>query len=313
MKKLILILILSKYFSLKSITKCPEIPFKKDKCFDLDIIETENKFLNSKYQIQQYQKCEKGKICLIHSNKGSCIEKPKKNLNEECFSNSDCKSNICKSFKCTGKKLKKNCKSTNECSLNLFCYKNKCEKLNDLNEECDSNSFGNCKMGLVCHKKNYLDKNGICIKFSSLENGEETINPFACKSGYIGNKGICSNVYMKGIHKQFYWSFCEYEEDNGFEKKNYNMECQVSSKGDIRNPFDNYHQNWNEFKENYLKYVFIKEKDFSFDYSHNQLYLDEEFVKRAYVKFKYYNFISDADKCAYDYIFNFDDDRSAFE
>jgi hypothetical protein len=43
------------------------------------------------------------------------------------------------------------------------------------------------------------------------------------------------------------------------------------------------------------------------------LYLDEEFVKRAYVKFKYYNFISDADKCAYDYIFNFDDDRSAFE
>ena len=92
-------------------------------------------------------------------------------------------------------------------------------------KNCDSNSFGNCKMGLVCHKKNYLDKNGICIKFSSLENGEETINPFACKSGYIGNKGICSNVYMKGIHKRFYWNFCEYEEDNGFEKKNYNMEC----------------------------------------------------------------------------------------
>ena len=65
-------------------------------------------------------------------------------------------------------------------------------------------------MGLVCHKKNYLDKNGICIKFSSLENREKTIiNLFACKSGFIGNKGICSNVYPKGISKEIFWIVCK--------------------------------------------------------------------------------------------------------
>ena len=64
-------------------------------------------------------------------------------------------------------------------------------------------------MGLVFHKKNYLEKNGICIKFSSLEYGEKTINPFTCKSGFIGNKGICSNVYPKGISKEFFLIVCK--------------------------------------------------------------------------------------------------------
>ena len=85
------------------------------------------------------------------------------------------------------------------------------------------------------------------------------------------------------------------------------------SKGLVKNPFDNYHQNWDEFKSNYLEYVTIKKTDLNFDYSHNQLYLDNDSLKHSFIKFKYYNFISDSDKFAYDYVFNFDDERLLFE
>ena len=141
MVKFLVIFVLSILcISSKIITKCPTIPFKEDKCFES--YESSNTLNESKDIINLYQKCENDKICLINSNIGVCIPKPKKNLNEECNSNLDCKSNICSSFKCIWKKLKETCKNTNECSFNLYCYKNKCERLNDLNEECDSNSFG---------------------------------------------------------------------------------------------------------------------------------------------------------------------------
>ena len=77
----------------------------------------------------------------------------------------------------------------------------------------------------------------IILIFASLENALKTINPFAYKSRYLGNEGVCRSVYQKKIFikELFFGLFVNMKKIMEL-KKNLSMECQVNFKDLIKNP-----------------------------------------------------------------------------
>ena len=234
-----------------------------------------------------------------------------------CVFNSDCFSGFCSNNTCIGLKEDEPCKDTNQCSSNLACYDiaNKSDKkclplkkenencIIELNEEEKNGAFGNCDKGLVCatigaHIKEVEPK---CIRIGSLKDKTSCSNPLACESGIVLNHK-CSYIEIGKINRDPYMDLCEYKSStyNG----NYieERECTRSSKGEVKHPYENIHNYWKKYIQLYLNKM--KELNDDFDFSHHRYYLNDFEVKKAYIDYLHGPFLSDADDCVKDFMYN---------
>ena len=177
--------------------------------------------------------CSENKKCNIFNEDPTedsfCVEKnpiPFKKLPSlPCNDTYECLSEVCMSQKCQGKEDGDACNLPSDCNYGKTCRK-KLENdtgtfcLNPLKEGEKCIIDTDCELDCGCMK-------GICTKYFSLENFEETggldyKSEFNfCKSGYVNEFGICMNISLKNeITECSDFSPCEYEynDENG-EKK----------------------------------------------------------------------------------------------
>ena len=195
---LIIILINLKTFLLKIRTKCIENLLnpksKNKKC----MIRTYDKAGNI---IQYLKGCKKGKICYINEedNYGYCGKyiKPlvigdKSKTDQECLSGNR------KGKRCRGLGDGANCINSSQCNRGYYCdfTDNTC-RINPT--YCFSDE--QCNIFQVCtftNKSNYNNGKGECVDIGSIDNGDFSVNKFACKSGfsYMNSNGefICSEI-----------------------------------------------------------------------------------------------------------------------
>ena len=236
---------------------------------------------------------------------------------DSCVFNSDCFSGICSKNKCIGLKQNEQCKNTNQCSSNLSCYnlpnqtERKCLPLKkenenciiDINEEEKNGAFGNCDKGLVCatigsYVKEIEPK---CVKIGSLIDKTSSVNPFACESGIVLNNK-CSYVEIGKINRDPYLDLCEYKSSTYRGNLVEERECSHSSKGEVKHPYENIHNNWKKYVQLYIKK--IKELNDDFGFNHHRYYLNDFEVKKAFIDYLHGPFLSDADDCVKDFMYN---------
>ena len=144
---------------------------------------------------------------------------PCNNTNEECLSG------VCMIDKCLGKEEGDACNSASDCYYGKTCRKKNDDDLGltcldplKEGEKCSIDT--DCELDCGCMK-------GVCTKYFSLENFEETggldyNSDFSfCKSGYVNEVGICMNISLANdVTECSDLSPCSYEyKDENNEKK----------------------------------------------------------------------------------------------
>ena len=179
--------------------------------------------------------CKETKICDIQIEDpildSYCIEKDifsfKKLPSLPCEDNEECLSKYCSLGECMGKSDGSQCNSPSECYYGKTCRKNLTLTDNNLSHCLDPLKEGeNCEIDTDCEIDCGCMK-GICTKYFSLENNEETggidyNSDFNfCKSGYVNELGFCMNITLKNdITECSDLSPCEYDyTDKNNEKK----------------------------------------------------------------------------------------------
>jgi len=133
--------------------------------------------------------CKESKVCDIYNilEDAKCkatYSYPLKYPGEYCHHNGECFSFRCDNYskRCIGNPGGKECESDANCSNGLYCSdKNLCTQTKQDGQMCSE--FEKCAAHLVCSK-------GTCTPMLSLENGERTDLPFACKSYFVLD-GVC--------------------------------------------------------------------------------------------------------------------------
>lgn len=127
-----------------------------------------------------YQNCS----FAFESTNSSCMNNsiPYRTLlpGDPCQYRESCKSDTCSAGYCVGKEVGAACASDVECRAGAYCnYMSKCEVLLPEGASCANTSTrGVCQNHLVCVYNN-------CTRIGSLEIGNMSNNPLACKSMYI--------------------------------------------------------------------------------------------------------------------------------
>ena len=140
-----------------------------------------------------------------------------------CVLNEECITGECMIDKCKGYSDGEQCLSPSYCDYGKTCRKNKnsiyiCLDPLKEGDKCELDT--DCELDCGCMK-------GICTKYFSLENFEETggldydADFNFCKSGYVSEVGICMNISLKNeITECSDLSPCEYEYLNENNEKN---------------------------------------------------------------------------------------------
>ena len=125
-------------------------------------------------------------ICMLPRNLedfGLCAIKKEVALflpGDHCETNEQCiNSKKCENYVCIGKQAGEQCNANEECDVEMFCYKNKCTKVEN-----------DCTDGKKCASNKICDQ-GKCRKLGSIENGEKSNFASLCESYYVSN-GICA-------------------------------------------------------------------------------------------------------------------------
>ncbi len=197
--------------------------------------------------------CKKGKICQMNNyNYGYCVKKADPIVpNSKCNINEECPSNICENNKCSYKNIGQKCYLHTECNNDAYCdpISLMCKAKSDncfLDEQC--NIFQICDFN---SKNSYLKGNGKCVDIGTKEEGEFSINKFACKSGFINKNFQCDTInsvencqlidgvyYSKiitSLNPNVDYYFCKYDENN------------INSNGDLLIYHDKYHTYFNNY------------------------------------------------------------------
>lgn len=107
---------------------------------------------------------------------------------DKCDKNGQCLNGTCSSSKCNGKDDGSVCATDGNCKVGSACVSLKCTKQKKEDESCLLEN--ECENNLTCAA-------GKCVKYNSKDNGFETINAHACKSGQVGFvnlKSVCDEV-----------------------------------------------------------------------------------------------------------------------
>ena len=299
------------------------------RCLSVDTIFSENSQI--KYELTYITRCNPTYHCqeLKGLKYRTCVKNfPPGFSGDYCELNSDCYSGICLNRICIGLKEGDECSETNQCGPNLACYsQSKFEKRTCLplikegnvcilrdNEDEINGSFGNCDKGLVCatydlvHNVNFFNDKILnsklprCIKLGSLPDQTPCRNPFACDSGLILH-GKCTYVTPGKIILNYDdMNICEFKSSTYKGEHIEEVECKRSSKGEVKHPYENIHNNWRTYVNAYFERLEYISKDFNFN--HHSFYLDSFDVRSAYLYFIHGVFLSDADECTLDYWMN---------
>ena len=137
-----------------------------------------------------YGKCKPKERCVLGKDAGGVYRCIKFGLQlkrgENCLVNEECRSEICKNKKCSFLNDGELCDGSDQCAYGSRCrypnadysQKKVCSKYAFENEQCDGHHDKlECLPYLACGKDNK------CVKKYSLEDGTQTVEPEACKSG----------------------------------------------------------------------------------------------------------------------------------
>jgi len=270
------------------------------------------------------RKCKGAKVCvkLPYYNKiiGACNVKVRTHYDHEsCANDNKCTSGICDGTKCKGYPIGHSCiMGLGQCERGLVCrYTNikdeitTCQSPIQKDQSCihpsvsemtikddESSIYGSnysffvpwynpCDLDLICRTNswNLTDKTtGTCIELASLPSGNVN-NPMLCTKGLMNiSDSTCLTNFPNDV------STCDPKE---------NFLCQLSSRGSyyqMNNTIENAFKNWTD-------QLAGNEKDSSktnieaYRYTRNN-----KKINRLFFTYSHYGWISDADECAFDYM-----------
>ena len=256
------------------------------------------------------RKCKGSKVCVqlpyYGGMAGVCSTKVRSHYDgESCSKDNKCTSGICDGSKCKGFPENHICVlGLGQCRKGLVCRKDQykdfysclypiantqtnCKKFieGQLDKETRFNpDYNTCQLGYVC-------SDSVCIPIASVETGNKSYHPLACKSGIIDeNNNTC----------------IEYEpnnqtcvENNGTYTCRENGDiCLPTSTGAywcptsaITDAFKEWYTEWEKYAKPSSKTVLG-----AYRYTNNKKRANEYFFR-----YTHFGIISDADECAYDY------------
>ena len=290
-----------------------------NRCYSIETISSEHS--RDKYEMTYVFQCPPTTHCqaLQGYSYRYCVPNLPPGFDDDyCELNSDCFSGICYKKRCYGFKEGEECENTNQCGSQLSCYRlNKFDKKMclpmikegkkcEVNDDEKNGDFGNCDKGLVCATYTLNDNNKSknnnyprCVKLGSLPDKTLCENPFACESGIILHNR-CTYITPGKINLNPDMNICEFKTST-YDKIE-EIECARTSKGVVKHPYENIHENWKKYVNTYFEFLQYNRPNFNFN--HHTFYLNTFDVRIAYLNFVYNIFLSDADKCTIEYWYN---------
>ena len=248
--------------------------------------------------IEYYGECKSGEICAPAGSFAKCVSrKYLLKLNKDCVTNGECQSNLCKDNKCSELSVGDDCLTSEQCGKGFYCKEEDndskvCAKYAYEGETCGNGI--KCIPYLACGK----DK---CVKKFSLENGEETHDHNACKSGVaydLGSGNICTEI--KFTNKCSTEDKCVLEYKHGEKKIERDYYCTYTSDGKYECDYEDGSPEMQEYMTLYKKkFEELKEEDLEEIENYNTL--DSEDLMEAYVKYDKSPKLRGAEQCVIDY------------
>ena len=287
---------------------CHDDDFKDEQCMKTEIL-GENTFV-------WVRKCKGAKVCVglpYYGNIGACSIKVRSHYDgEACANGNKCTSGICDGTKCKGLNPNIKCqRGLGQCKKGYLCRQLSatntetfCQQPIDKDKECGdyegsdgmngrgflfSSRYFNpannpCKLGYVCSTTK-SSTTRICTEIGSQEKDSDVTNPLACKTGVMksgkcwelpGNNTACSTTEPKAYGSTQYTS-------KGGE---YCLSNDISTEFGL----------WlKEIGDNKLK-------DEDANYEAYRYTRNKKKINEAFFRYSHYGWISDADECAYDYM-----------
>ena len=179
---------------------------------ELDTCYLESKTFDGKDELvtQYYGKCKSNEICVettfgeIGGFGHKCVKvKSLLKLEKDCVAKGECQSGVCKDNKCSYLNSGDVCSNDINCGNGLYCKRMYSQEYLDGSygvcteyvPEGGNCSDDECKPYLACGTDNK------CVKKFSLDDGDETVESSACKSGFSDShsgKNICISVIVDG-------------------------------------------------------------------------------------------------------------------
>ena len=249
--------------------------------------------------VKYYGECKSGEICSPAGFAYKCVS-PKYllKLNKDCVLNDECQSGLCKEGKCSESSVGEPCTSNRQCGGKGFY----CKDEDDYSKVCAKYAYDGetCGDGIECIPYLACGKDK-CIKKYSLENGEETHDHYACKSGVAENLGsgyICTDITV--TNKCSTENTCLMEYKYGDKKKEIYCDCEYTSDGKYECDYQDGSLEMQEYMKLYKeKFEELKEEDL--EEIENYYTLDSEDLMEAYVKYQESPKLKAAEQCVIDY------------
>jgi len=168
--------------------------------------------------------CPEDKICDFHPEHELSYCKDSLSIRypgEYCKNTNDCITKHCIKNECVGLRQDDKCTADWECGYKLYCNKSqkRCIEVNIMGQNCDETV--KCDSGLICDGTK-------CVVIGSLDIGESTMSPFACKTLY-SYKQICAPAPKLITNKEVKGPI-ECSEKCKYESKNKNNEFEIPCK-----------------------------------------------------------------------------------
>ena len=288
----------------RTVIMCHDDPFKDEQCMKKEKLGS-----NTFYWVR---KCKGAKVCVnlpyYNGIIGACSIKVRPHYDgEACANGNKCGSGICDGTKCKGLNPGVKCqRGLGQCKKGYLCRTSTempgytCQPPIENGEECSSyvesdDTDGDgyilsehyfypannpCKLGYVCSTSD-SSSTSKCVKIASQKTTAS--NPLACETGILDGTS-CKTLPSN--------SSCTTTDTNYLAHKTTSKGAQFCLSNDITTEFENW---LNEIGKNKLK-----DKDANYEayrYTRNKKKINE-----AFFRYSHYAWISDADECAYDYL-----------
>jgi len=288
-----------------SVYMCHDDDFKDEQCMKTEKL-GENTFV-------WVRKCKGAKVCVglpYYGNIGACSIKVRSHYDgEACANGNKCTSGICDGTKCKGLNPNIKCqRGLGQCKKGYLCRELSatnsetfCQPPIDNEKECGDYEGGNsmngdgflfsssyynpannpCKLGYVCSTSDSSSKSK-CVKIASQKTTAS--NPLACETGVL--KGTtCWSLPSNN-------SACDSTKSNYYGKERTSKGAEYCVSEDVTTEF----KNWlKEIGDNNLK-------DEDANYEAYRYTRNKKKINEAFFRYSHYGWISDADECAYDYM-----------